>query len=305
MAAVHAQAGRLQHYKSNWEVVSRDHRILETIQGYSIDLVSPPFQKTRPHPSCHNQEQVGIISEEIKTLLKKGATVRVQDQGGFFSNLFRVPKKDGGQRPVINLKALNGFVQPHHFKMEGIHTLRELIREGDWLTKVDLKDAYFTLPIHSDSQCFLHFTFQEESFEFTCLPFGLSSASWVFTKTLKLVAGLLRELGVTIIIYIDMLIMSESRDSAGVGSGLPPGMPGLHSKLPEIDSDPDSDVGIPWSDGGHHPDDAMPTSWQDQEDSGRGPETSETAVTVSSHPGAPYWPDECCISSNPPCSSLL
>ena len=36
------------------------------------------------------------------------------------------PKKDGGQRPVINLKALNGFVQTHHFKMKGIHTMKEL-----------------------------------------------------------------------------------------------------------------------------------------------------------------------------------
>ena len=66
---------------------------------------------------------------------------------GFLSNIFLVPKKDGGQRPVINLKALNQFLHPHHFKIEGIHTLRDLVRPGDWLTKVDLKDAFFTIPI--------------------------------------------------------------------------------------------------------------------------------------------------------------
>ena len=54
-------------------------------------------------------------------------------QTGFYSNLFLVPKKDGGQRPVINLKALNNFVNKEHFKMGGIHTLKDLLKREDWL----------------------------------------------------------------------------------------------------------------------------------------------------------------------------
>ena len=44
-------------------------------------------------------------------------------------------------RPVINLKQLNQWVYTEHFKMEGIPTLRDLVRPGDWFVKVDLKDA--------------------------------------------------------------------------------------------------------------------------------------------------------------------
>jgi len=57
--------------------------------------------------------------------------------------MFIVPKKDGGQRPVINLKHLKKFVKSEHFKMEGLHTVKALLRRSDWMAKVDLKDAFF------------------------------------------------------------------------------------------------------------------------------------------------------------------
>ena len=191
--SVQAQAGKLQFHIDNWKVVSRDWLVLETVQGYPLELVSESQQRAKPQPSCYNWGQNKVIREEIQELLQEGAVTRVEDKEGFYSTLFLVPKKDGSQRPV---KALNGFVQTHHFTMEGIHTLKELVRQGDWLTKVDLKDAYFTILIRQKFRHLLHFTFQEESYEFTCLPFGLSSAPWVFTKTLKPAVGLLRKLGI-------------------------------------------------------------------------------------------------------------
>ena len=52
-------------------------------------------------------------------------------------------------RPVINLKKLKKWVKPQHFKMEGMGTLKELLRVKDWMV------TYFTIPIHTDHQPFL------------------------------------------------------------------------------------------------------------------------------------------------------
>jgi len=158
-------------------------------------------------------EQLQLIREEVAEMVQKGAVEQIHPSKGFYSNLFLVPKKDGGQRPVINLKALNQFVQKQHFKMEGIHNLKDLLQPGDWLGKVDLKDAFFTIPIHANHRQYLRFMFLEKAYQFTCLPFGLSSAPWVFTKTLKPALALLRQKGVRLIAYMDdILLLAESRE---------------------------------------------------------------------------------------------
>ena len=95
--------------------------------------------------------------------------------------------------------------------MEGLHTVKALIQKNDWLAKVDLKDAFFMIPMAQQHRHLLLFTMGTETFQFNCLPFGLFTAPRVFTKLLKPAIELLRATGIRLVIYMDdMLVMAHS-----------------------------------------------------------------------------------------------
>lgn len=190
--------------------------MLETITGYKIEFHSMPHQVAWPHPFVSTAQQEAVQAEIDKMALQ-GAIhpVSSNTEGGFVSSIFLVDKKDGGHRPVINLKNLNSFVNFQHFKMEGIHMLWDLLKKGDFMVKLDLKDAYFTVPVWKGHQKFLRFIWKETLWEFACLPFGLASAPRTFTKIMKPVVATLRNLGIRLIIYLDdLLILADSEQTA-------------------------------------------------------------------------------------------
>ena len=65
----------------------------------------------------------------------------------FLRTVFLVPKKTGDFQPVINLKPLNQFVEKIHFKMDNTCMALNCISPGDFMVSIDLKDAYFSVPI--------------------------------------------------------------------------------------------------------------------------------------------------------------
>ena len=204
----------IAHFSQNWEVLTQDQWILQTVGGYQLDLLRTPHQYQVPNMIKSTRENSSLVTLEVTGLLSKGAIVETQlTPHSFVSQIFLVEKKDGGQRPVINLKGLNQFVRVEHFKIEGLHLLPDLLQSGDWMVKMDLKDAYLQVPINPCHQPLLSFQWEEKYYMFTCLPFGLSAAPRVFTKLLKPVVGLLRQVGCRLIIYLDdLLILHQHKD---------------------------------------------------------------------------------------------
>ena len=55
---------------------------------------------------------------------------------------------------IQNLKRLNKFADYKHFKIESLQNILELIRPGIYMTSIDLKDAFYLVPVHKSHQAY-------------------------------------------------------------------------------------------------------------------------------------------------------
>ena len=105
--------------------------------------------------------------------------------------MFLVTKKSGDtcKRPVLNLKPLNKFVPNQTFKMESIHLLKDFLKLNYFMTKLDLSDAYHSIPIDKHSRRYLQFIFEGKLYQFKVLVFGLNTAPRIFFKLYEASGG--------------------------------------------------------------------------------------------------------------------
>lgn len=108
---VHKFAGRLCLFIERWRSITSDKYILSCLSGYRIPFVETPVQKIPPKEKILYEEETEKIQLEINELLRKGAIEECREcKGQFLSSYFLVPKPDGTNRFIFNLKKLNEFI---------------------------------------------------------------------------------------------------------------------------------------------------------------------------------------------------
>ena len=199
---------------SNWKNITVDEEIIQMVSGVDISFDDLPKTVEFTQNRCFSKDQTVAIQNEIESLLKKGVIQRVEhSEHERISPIFVVPKKDGKWRMILNLKDLNKDIQYHHFKMETLKDALSLVKEGCFMSSLDLKDAYFSVHVNEASQQYLKFKWENQLYAFTAFPNGLSCCPRLFTKLLKPVMAQLHLLGFVATIFIDdTLLMGETKE---------------------------------------------------------------------------------------------
>ena len=204
--------GRLSTFWQVWEARKAHPRVVTILkEGYCLNFrLKPPLTKIPLIKSKYlNREKQQFLIKAVYQMIEKRAITPVQKVTslGFYSRLFLVPKPGKRWRPVIDLSVVNSFLHVPTFKMETAENIRDSLQEGEWVTSLDLTDAYFHIPIHPRFQKYLCFNVGNRSYQFTALPFGIATAPLEFTMVAKEVKLMALAEGIRIHQYIDDWLM--------------------------------------------------------------------------------------------------
>ena len=205
--------GCLSVHWRHWQAVGAESMVLSVLRdGYRIPFreSSPPLART---PISFPTYWAGsprslALRQEVKKMLSKDALEIVLNPGpGFYSRLFLVEMVTAGWRPVIDLSHLNEFVLQTPFKMETVASVLLSVREGDFIASIDLKDAYFQIPVYQSSRKLLRFLSGGTVYQFKALCFGLSTAPQVDTRVFA------HSHGIRLLRYLDDWLVLASLES--------------------------------------------------------------------------------------------
>ena len=199
---------RLQTFWQTWLDMGAGPKAVRILrEGYTLPFwIRPKLTRSPTVISRYvNPHRNSCLLEALHQLLDKNAVELVLNQTslGFFNRLFLVPKPNNKWQPILDLSKLSLFLQTEKFKMETPETIRISLQQGEWVTSVDFKDAYFHIPIQEQSRKYLRFHVQGQTYQFKALPFGLSTAHMEFIVLAKEVKLMAIHKGIRIYQYLD------------------------------------------------------------------------------------------------------
>ena len=158
-----------------------------------------PVQGLSSSPSSHT----GIVSD-IPGRLSLGSSLAARGRGDACQRSLRNRPRSGSRLLQSSLPGGEGDwrleacdrslsferLRPAHAVQDGNSRFGAVIcQRGDFLASLDLKDAYFQIPIHGSSRKLLRFMSEGTVYQFKALCFGLSTAPQVFTRVFAAVSA--------------------------------------------------------------------------------------------------------------------
>lgn len=168
---------------------------------HTIVTNSPPI-KQRYYPVSPAMQC--ILNKELDRMLALGVVEK--SNSPWSSPVLLVPKKDNTYRFCVDYRKLNAVTVKDAYPLPFINNILDRLRDAQYLTSLDIKSAYWQIPIAEDSRHYTAFTVPNRGlFQFNRLAFGLSNAPAVWQRYIDHILG--PELEPYVFVYLDDIII--------------------------------------------------------------------------------------------------
>ncbi|KRK05548.1 uncharacterized protein Dyak_GE28019, partial [Drosophila yakuba] len=172
--------------------LEENKRIFENMEGVSnaavhrIYLKDEKPIKQRYYP--RNPKQQAIIDEQVDELLSLGLIER--SRSPYSAPVVLVRKKNNEWRMCIDYRLLNDRTEKDAYPVPRMNFILDQLREAKFISTIDLKSGYWQIPVEEKSRQYTAFTVPGRGlFQWTVMPFGLTTAPATFQRALDNIIG--------------------------------------------------------------------------------------------------------------------
>ena len=125
-----------------------------------------------------------FIKEEVKTLLKEG--IIEKSVSPWRAQVIVTHDERHRRRMVVDYSAtINRFTSLDAYPMPRINDLVQELAKYNYFSKLDLKSAYYQVPIGEDEKMYTAFEADGQLLQYTRIPFGLTNSVAVFQRIMN------------------------------------------------------------------------------------------------------------------------
>jgi hypothetical protein len=213
-ASLISPVDRLKSCSNHWKEAGASQYIMDVVeQGYKL-----PFKKLPESIFLKNnksaRESPSFVTNEINSLISKGCITEVHDMPYIVNPLTVAYSKSGKQRLVLDCRLINLELFKFNMRFEDHSLVKNMFGRGDYLFSFDIRSAYHHVMIFPDHRTYLGFSWENNGkihfYVFNVLPFGISTAGFIFTKLLRVAVKKWRSLGYRVVLFLDDGIGGDS-----------------------------------------------------------------------------------------------
>ena len=197
--------GSLKNHLQFWHKIGANVSVIDVLEnGYKIPLITLP--KAAKFPNNHSAlNNATFVTQTVEELLNIGRVKEVKNPPYVVSSLSVSENGSHKLRLILDLRYVNKHVFKNKIKFDDWKIMQDFLEPTDFLFKFDISQGYHHIDIDEQHQKYLGFSCkikrQTRYFVFTVLPFGLTSAPFVFTTVMRCLVTFWRAQGIKICFY--------------------------------------------------------------------------------------------------------
>ena len=199
---------RLKQNVDFWKALGAGNLILDTIlNGYKIPFFSTP-SKVILHNNMSAKQHPDFVHQAINDLLARGLIEKCEIPPSVVNPLTVSIQSNGKKRLVLDLRHINRHIWKQSIKYDDLKIVLEYLEAGSYMFKFDIHSAYHFISIFPPHTEYLGFSWVNEKrenvfYKFLVLPFGITSAPYIFVKVTRPLIAKWRGEGKKVLMFLD------------------------------------------------------------------------------------------------------